>query len=256
MLFNEDTFESAMEIYGILQRKGTFRKEDDPVLFREYRNEEVSEMLLRLEKVNKVRIGRFEDKLEMIPEIDNELHRFTNEELRKQMGLQKNRELYTIQFIWMVLLGKFYGDQYENTLEPRSFVLIDEVRDYVDECVETFKKQKREKADELTEEYELSINDIIETWDSLGTITEDTKSIARSKTKDFGFMFKGLRFWVDQKLIFVHEEAEIVLTDRGKMIPELYYHQEDNIHKIQEIMKSIDGDNTETENTTKQAGIY
>src|SRR5690625_7958509 len=129
MLFNEDTFESAMEIDGILQRKGTFRKEDDPVLFREYRNEEVSEMLLRLEKVNKVRIGRFEDKLEMIPELDNELHRFTNEELRKQMGLQKNRELYTINYIWMVLMCKLYDAQYIISFEQLTVAMSVEFRD-------------------------------------------------------------------------------------------------------------------------------
>lgn len=254
MLFNGETFEITMKLFAKLQQNGTLYRKEDPELFDSFRNGEVSDMMSKIEKINKIRIVKVEDRLEMIPEVDNELYRFTNEELREKMNLSKNRELYTLQFMWMVILGKFYGEQYENTGEPRAFVPIDEARDFMDECVETFKKQKKEKIEEMTSAYELSISEIIETWDSLGTISEETKSIARSSTKDFGFMNKGLKFWVEQKLIVIHEQSEIVLTERGRIIPESYYHQEYNIQKINVIMKEMEEEEIEVKELKTEVG--
>jgi hypothetical protein len=238
MISNIESFDNAMKIYSKLKKTGEFERRDDPALFSSYKDDDVRELLTRVQEMDKVRIFQDERSLFMIPEIDNELYRYTNEELRQEMKLKNNSELFTIQFMWMVILGKFYGDQYEQTGEPRSFIPIDEIREFMDESIESFKTQQQEKIEELSNEYLLSLDEIIKTWEQLGTISENTKSVERSTTKDYGFMYKGLRFWEENKLIIIRER-EIILTEKGRIIPEHYYHQEDNIKKIFTLMEKV-----------------
>lgn len=167
------------------------------------------------------------------------MYRYTNEELREAMNLKGNPELFTIQFIWMVVLSMFFNDQYEQTRVVRAYVPIDEVRAFVDEFVEKLKVQQRERIDELSYEYQTSLDNIVMVWEGLGMISEETRSVARSTTKDYGFILKGLRFWEDQGILMVRSLEEIVLMDRGRLIPEFYYHQEDTIQKIHRLMNEL-----------------
>ena len=239
MISNIESFENAMNLYSKLKRNGEFQKQEDPGLFSSYIDEDVREYLTLIQKTDKVRIFKAERSLYMVPEFDNELYRYSNEDLREEMKLKNNAELFTIQFIWMIILGKFFGDQYEQTGEARSFVPIDEIRSFIQETINNFKKQRNEKLEELTDEYQLSLNDIIYTWESLGTISTETKSIERSYTKDFGFIHKGLSFWEKEKIIIVREKTEIILTEKGRLIPEYYYHQDDNIKKLFLMMEEM-----------------
>lgn len=239
MIVNIESFESAMKIYAKLKRNGEFHKQEDPGLFSQYVESDVREFISLIQKTDKVSIFMADRTLYMVPEFDNELYRYSNEDLREELKLKSNAELFTIQFIWMVILGKFFGDQYEMSGEPRAYVSVDEVRGFIQETIDNLKKQQAEKIEELTLAYEISLDDLIFTWESLGQISNETKSVERSHTKDFGFIFKALNFWEKEKIIIVREKTEIILTDKGRMIPEHYYHQDNNIRKLFNLIDEI-----------------
>lgn len=229
--------QKALEIYNKLKESGTFNRDEDSLLFNEYGDETVREILNEIQRSDKVRIFKVEDDLFMVPELDNEIYRYKNEELLRILSLRRNPELFTVQFVWMIILSMFFGEQYEKTGEPRSYIPVDEIYDNVNDAINSFKKKSEGKIEEFTEEFQISLQEIIGKWESLSQITEETKNPGASHTRDYYYIIKALRFWEEERIVTVYEDEEVRLTEKGRTIPEHYYHREETINKMHDLIE-------------------
>ncbi|WML26323.1 DUF6063 family protein [Neobacillus sp. OS1-33] len=240
MTFEEDILIAAYRLHQSLMTKGELHKRKDPELYRLYSDPEIREVLHRVFlPVDQAIIVKVEEKLYFVPEVHNDAYSFTNEELRKEVKLATNKEVYLTQFIWMNVISEFYGEQFLLTGETRSFIKVDEILNKVKDLMGKFKKLPEEDRMDLAVQYELDIPGMLDVWDNLHEVTDKVKDLSKSDKKDYGFILKGLRFLENENLIVVKEQEEIVMTEKMKSIVGQYYHQETRINEIKKLLNDI-----------------
>lgn len=240
MNYQDSVIKKAYELHQHLMVRGQLTKEENSPLFQLYFDQEVRDLLRDVFlPAAKSKIIHVDEALYFVPEVDNELFSYSNEELRNKMGLKDNKELYMAQFIWMNVLSEFYGEQYKHTNQTRSYVKVDEILRKVNEYIQSFQK-KEDQLSDLSTEYDMDLLGLIEAWERLADMTDDIKDISKARTRKYGFILKALRFWVDEGLVVVLEKEEIVLTNKMKNITEGYYHQDDRIHKVKELLEKFE----------------
>jgi len=237
MYYEEEAVKAAYLLHQTLMVQGSLSKKDYPELYRSYFEPNIRDILHNVfQPISQSKIIYVDETLYFVPDIDNEIFTYKNEELRVQMGLKDNKELYMAQFIWINVISEFYGDQFNQTNQTRTFVKVDEIMSKVKGYIEKFSEKSEEELYELSAEYELDILGLIQVWNNLSVVTEEVKDVSRATSRDYGFFLKVLRFWEKEKLIIVREKEEISLTSKMKNIVGTYYHHEDRINKIKELL--------------------
>ena len=237
MNYDENVLKEAFMLYHSLLEDGSLEKKKKPEIYRFFFSSQVKDVLQNIiQPIAKVKFFNVDDTIYLVPETDNEVFSYSNEELRNIMKLNSNKELYMAQFIWLCVLSEFYGDQFQYTNEIRTYVKVEEILKKVDDYISEFKKLNEDERYELSVEYDMDLEGLIEVWENLGSITEDVKDIRRATKRNYGFVLKVLDFWEKEKLIIVRNNEEIVLTEKMKNIAGQYYHHEERINKIKELL--------------------
>lgn len=239
MMYEEELVKKAFLLYQEVMMKGELQKKENPELYSYYFEIDIRDVLERVFlPCSDSKILYVEDTLYFVPDIENNAYTYTNEELRKLMGFTTNRELYLAQFIWMNVLSEFYGDLFQQTNQIRNFVKVDEIIQKVEEYMKAFMNKSEEEMYQLANEYQLDLIGMIEVWNGLEELTEKNKEVKRYKRKKYSFFLKVLSFWESEKLVLVKEEQEITLTKQMENIVGSYYHNEERINKIKELLDS------------------
>jgi len=239
--FNEETIRKAYSLHQELMIKGKVSRRMNPDLFNTFYDTSVRALMHNVFLSEaKAEILSQGDVLYFVPEMDNDLFAYSNEYLRKKIGLGNNNQLCLAQFIFINVLGEFYGEQYHTINEPRSFVKLEEIIKKVRKCIEKFKEIDKNELHELSHDYDLNLIGMIDAWESLTQETDDIKDIRRAPKRVRGFFINVLRFWVNESLVLVQDEEEIYLTEKMKGIAGNYYNQSDRISKIKELLQEND----------------
>lgn len=239
MMYEEELVKKAFLLYQEVMLKGELLKKDNPELYSYYFDMEVRDLLERVYlPYSHSKILYVGSTLYFVPDLENEAFTYSNENLRKLMGFAYNRELYLAQFIWMNLLSEFYGDQFQLTNQIRSFVKVDDIIHKVEEYMNAFMKKTEEELEQLAVEHQIDLIGMLEVWNGLEELTEKNKDVKRYKKKKYSFFLRVLQFWENEKLLEVKEEQEITLTLKMQNIVGAYYHNEERINKIKELLES------------------
>ncbi|WP_010200216.1 DUF6063 family protein [Bacillus sp. m3-13] len=241
MNYEEGVFREAFVLYQALIKYKEIDKKKHNELYRTYFSPKVREVIQNVIQPDaKVRIFQLDETIYMVPEIDNEVLTYTNEELRNVMKLSTNKELYMAQFIWINVLSEFYGDQFQYTNESRTYVKVEEILRNVEEYIKQFKEIDEEELADLSALYDMDLEGMIEVWDGLRSMTEDLTDVRRATKRDYGFLLKVLSFWENERLLIIHNNEEIVLTEKMKNISAHYYHHEERINRIKELLNKVE----------------
>lgn len=237
MNYEEGVFREAFVLYQALIKHKEIDKKKHNELYRTYFSQEVREVIQNvIQPEAKVKIFQIDETIYLVPEIENEVLTYTNEELRNEMRLSTNKELYMAQFIWINVLSEFYGDQYQYTNESRAYVKVEEILRKVEAYINQFKEIEEEELADLSSLYEMDLEGMIEVWDGLRSMTDDLNDVRRATKRDYGFLLKVLSFWENERLLVIHNNEEIVLTDKMKRISTQYYHHEERINRIKDLL--------------------
>jgi hypothetical protein len=104
--------EKALDIVSeLIMGRAVEKKGDNASLYQEYQNNsEVYDMVqLVLKKMN-INIFEYNYGLYISPGENNKTFGYTNEELKKAIGVKLNRELYLCYFIIYNIITRFYND--------------------------------------------------------------------------------------------------------------------------------------------------
>lgn len=216
--------EKAIDIYAKLMlgeeiRRGHGANKD---LFEDYlQNAEVYDILQLMMKKLNLHIYEYQDSLHMCAGEGNRVFGYTNEDLKRQLGLKYNKELYLSFFIIYQMILTFYTD-------TGSYQFVEYVT--LPQIVERVTKALKKTISGLgilveNEVEENSFKELALVWDELPMYsTEETEEVRASRASRTAMVKLVFNFMISQEL-FIEMEERYYPTDRMKAFVVNYFEE-------------------------------
>lgn len=189
-------------------------------LYQEYNtNAEVYDIVhMSLKKMN-LNVYEYNNGLYISPGENNQVFGYTNEELRKELGIKVNKELYLAYFVIYNTITEFYSDTVSSTYAE--FVRVEDVIKNVDRTSSTILDKKQGLIiDEIEEN---SFQQIALSWEELpATTAEEQSGLRAARNSKSGFVKMVFNFLVAQELL-VESQERFYPTDRFRALIENYF---------------------------------
>ena len=207
--------EKALELISDL-----IQGEENPVLYEEYiSNSEVYRLTNMIAKKMGLSIYEYQNHLYLTSGEHNRVFGFTNEELKKTIGVRLNRELYLCYYIIYVIMTRFYQDS--ATYSYIEYVKIDDIIQAVDKGLAAIISKIEILV--LSEIEENSFRTLALMWEDLPVIaTEDSVVRRAARNSKIGYVKMVVNFMVSQRLLLEAQERYYP-TMRFRALMENYY---------------------------------
>lgn len=226
--------EKALDIVSALfMGESVGAKGSNAMLYEEYsHNSEVYDGVMQVFKRLDINLYEYNDALFISAGSSNRVFGFSNEELKRIMGLRLNKELFLSYFIIYNMITEFYKDSAGSTYLEYLRVedVIKSVNASLNGMIDHTKGIVMEEAEAD------SFKAIALLWDELPDVSVEDKNGQRAaRNSRMGFVKLTFNFLVSQNL-FTEAAERYYPTDRFKAIAENYF--EDNRGRIYEIINS------------------
>lgn len=213
--------DKALDIVSLLiSGEGVGEKTGNSNLYQEYSNNaEIYDIVnMSLKKMN-LNIYEYNNCLYVSPGENNRVFGYTNEELRRELGVKTNKELYLGFFVLYNLITEFYADTMNATYAE--FVRVEDVIKNVDDAiVGIVDKSSGLLLDEIEQN---SFKQIALNWDELPVTTVEEQAGNRAaRNSKAGFVKMVFNFCVKQGLL-IENQSRFYPTDRFKALIENYF---------------------------------
>ena len=186
-----------------------------------YGNAEVYEIVSVILKKLNLNLYEYKESLFLSAGDGNRIFGYTNDELKKVMGLRYNKELYLCYFIIYEILLSFYSDS--ATYQYKEYIRIEDIMEEVGKALSVFTKEIA--LYNLEEEETESFRTIALLWDELPASTgEDRSEIRASRASRAGYVKLTFNFLIGEKL-FVEVNKRYYPTERFQAIVEHYFEE-------------------------------
>ncbi len=213
--------EKAMEIVAsLIACEPISEKGSNSAYYQDYSyNSEVNEIVQTALKKMNLAVYEYNNSLFVCALENNKVFGYSNEELKKAIGVRLNKELYLCYFIIYNTIMEFYSDSASYTYAE--FTRVEDVMNNVDASISGIvDKSAGVILDEIEEN---SFKQIAMSWDELPAISDDENSGVRAaRNSKSGYVKMVFNFLVQQEL-FVESQARFYPTDRFKALIENYY---------------------------------
>lgn len=224
--------DKALELFSKLITGEDVSSRENAELYEEYNsNMEVYNILTSMMDKLNLTLYQYKDSLYVTAGEKNRIFGFSNEELRKMLGVKYNRELYMCYFIIYNVITQFYRDSSSYTFQE--YIKIEDVLKSVDSSLANIISKLNTVAENDIEEN--SFKTIALLWDELpiNFNNDSATNIRANKGSKIGYIKMTLNFLIDQGL-FIEAEERYYATDRFKALIENYF--EDFRGRLYEIM--------------------
>lgn len=186
-----------------------------------YGNAEVYEIVgVMLKKLN-LCLYEYKESLFLSAGEGNRVFGYTNEELKKYIGVRYNRELYLCYFIIYEILLAFYTDS--ASYQFKEYIRIENIMEDVGKALSVFTKDIAVYSQQ--QEYEESFQAVALLWDELpASAGQEQEDIRASRASRAGFVKLTLNFLVAENL-FAEVNRRYYPTDRFKAVVEHYFEE-------------------------------
>jgi len=224
--------DKALELFSKLITGENISSKENAGLYEEYNsNMEVYNMLNNMMDKLNLTLYQYKDALYVTAGEKNRIFGYTNEELKKMLGVKYNRELYMCYFIIYNIITQFYRDSSSYTFQE--YIKIEDVL----KSVESSLANIIGKLDTVVENEieENSFKTIALLWDELplNFSNDSVANVRANKGSKIGYIKTTLNFLMEQEL-FIEVEERYYATDRFKALIENYF--EDFRGRLYEIM--------------------
>ena len=212
--------EKALEISAKLAAGETVSEQGtNAALYQEYStNPEVYDMVLLSLKKMELSVYEYNNSLFAAPKAHGSLFGYSNESLRRELGLRTNGELYLAYFIIYNIIMEFYTDTISATYAE--FVRVEDIVRKVDDTTAGIVDKKNGFV--LSEIEENSFRSLALSWDSLPAATVELSELRAAKNSKSGFVKLVCNFLVSQQLLSDNQERYYP-TDRFRAVVENYF---------------------------------
>lgn len=226
---DERSLDKALDIAGKLIQGEEVGQNSYPGLYDDYSNNpEVYDIVCALMRKLNLSLYEYHNTLYATAGENNRVFGYSNEELKRALGIRLNRELYLCYFIMYTMITRFYNDS--GSYNYTEYVRISDVVDGVEKALASVMGSLGVLANDETEE--AGFKSIALTWADLPAAgREDT--IRAVKTTKAGFVKLILNFMVSQGLLSEAQERYYP-RNRFKALAESYFR--DNKGRLFEIL--------------------
>ena len=186
-----------------------------------YQNADVSEIFTQILKKLNLSIYEYKEALFLSAGEGNRVFGYTNEELKRLMGLRYNRELYLGYYIMYQLLLCFYQDS--ASYQIREYVRLEEIVKEVGGSLAAITADLGiYNMDEIEEN---SFKSIALLWEELPLVTgEEREQLRASRASQLGITKLICNFLISQGL-FLEVKERYYPTDRMRALTEQYFEE-------------------------------
>ena len=217
--------EKALEIYAKLTMGEEIKRShpENGSLYEEYeQNAEVYEILNQILKKLNLTVYEYREALYLSAGEGNRVFGYTNEELKRLMGLRYNKELYMGYYVMYRLLLCFYKDS--ATYQYREYVHLEELVNEITVSLTAITSDLQVYGMEDLEEN--SFKSIALLWEELPLVTgEEREQLRASRASQMGFTKLVCNFLVNQGLL-LEAGDRYYPTDRMKALTEQYFEED------------------------------
>lgn len=230
----EKNLEQAMEIVArLLDGEEISRSQKKQIaLYEEYSsNTEVYDLVQQMLKYMNLKLYEYRDGLYLTAGENNRTFGFSNEELKRTLGVKLNKELYLCYFIMYQIVCFFYKD----TASPNfvEYIRIEDVIRSVDSGLRPVLESLESVIEGETEEESFQALSLL--WSELPLVAgEEGSGIRAAKNSKSGYVKLTFNFLVSQKLL-VEEKERYYPKDRFRALIENYF--EDYQSRLYEILQ-------------------
>lgn len=217
--------DKAIEIYAkLISGEEVSRKNaENSALYDEFcSNAEVYDIVMNMMKKLNLSLYEYGDSLYITAGEGNRVFGYTNDDMKKLLGLRLNKELYLCYFLMYMTLIYFYKDsssyQFREYVKPEN--IIDETGKYLADIT---RQLDVFAMDEVEQD---SFKAIALLWDELPAVTgnHDGEAARASRASRAGYVKLIFNFMVAQRL-FVENADRYYPTDRMKALSENYFEE-------------------------------
>lgn len=229
--------DKAMDIFSRLLMGEEVSKNENVDLYEAFSsNAEVADILDTVLKKANLRLYEYNYSLYLSSGEKNRVFGFTNDELKKMIGLRLNKELLLAYFIIFETVTLFYRDS--GTFSHTEYVRAENVIEKVSAALRGIMPQLTTLAKNEAEDN--SFRTIALLWEDMPMTTnnEDTSTLKAARGTKVGFVKLVFNFLVDQRL-FYETGGRYYARDRFKALVENYY--EDARGRLYEITEQLGG---------------
>ena len=230
--------DKALEIFSafITGDEISARNKDTAALYDEYSNNaEVYDIVYSMCKKMNLMLYEYKDTIYVSPGDNNRVFGYSNEELKRIIGVRLNRELYLCYFVIYSVMTRFYSDTSNPTFTE--YVKCDDIVNAVDSMLaDTLKSINLLNLDEIEDN---SFQAISATWEDLPLVISEEGMSRASRGSKTGFVKMVFNFMEKQSLL-VENEGRYYPSQRMRALIENYY--EENKGRLYEIMKGVSED--------------
>lgn len=218
------SLDKALDIYAALITGQDISRSNPETreLYEEfYSNSAVYDITTKLLKKLNLSVYEYEESIYITAGEGNRIFGYTNDDMKRQLGLRLNKELYMVYFIMYNTLLLFYQDS--ATYQVKEYVKLEDILNQVGDYLSAITQDISVYAmDEISEE---SFKSLALLWDELPTVTSDDKDKNRaSRASRTGYVKLALNFLISQKL-FLEVEGRYYPTNRFKAVVENYFEE-------------------------------
>lgn len=223
----------ALEIVSKLITGEGVGEKNNTMLYEEYNNNsEVYDILTDICKNLNLNLYEYNNSLFISAGNKNPVFGFTNEELKRVMGLKLNKELFMTYFIMYNTITEFYKDSASATY--LEYLRIEDVIKSVDAAL--YGLVDHSMGIVMEEAEKDSFKALALLWDELPIVSVEEKNGQRAaKNSKTGYVKLTFNFMVSQNL-FIESGEKYYPTDRFRAIAENYFEQ--NRGRLYEIMNN------------------
>lgn len=226
---DERSLDKALEIAGKLIQGEEVGQNSYPGLYEDYSsNPEVYDIVQALLKKLNLSMYEYQNTLYVTAGENNRVFGYSNEELKRALGIRLNRELYLCYFIMYIMITKFYNDS--GSYNYTEYIKISDVVESVDVALSGIIRSLGVLVNNESEE--ASFKAIALTWADLPVAGRE-ETIRAVKTTKAGFVKLVINFMVSQGLLSEAQERYYP-RNRFKALAENYFR--DNKGRLFEIM--------------------
>ncbi len=232
--------DKAMEIFSLLIVGEEVSSAQHVDLYEDYRNNsEVYDILTSVLKKSNLSLYEFGNSLYVTAGEGNRIFGFTNDELKRAIGLRWNRELYLAYFIIYNTILLFYQDS--GSFSYNDYVRSEDVIAQTESSMKQALRALHGKA--LNDIEENSFQTLAALWDDMPLIpvNEDMASLKAARGSKTGFVKLVFNFLISQDL-FVESQGRYYVQPRFRALAENYY--EENRGRLYSIVTGGEPDAT------------
>lgn len=235
--------EKAMEVFGalIIGEEISLGTGKNTALYEAYnQNAEVGEIVDRMLKQLNLKLYEYNYGLYVTAGPQNRVFGYSNEELKRQMGLRLNRELYLCYYIIYNIMLHFYTDSATYTFAE--YVRTEEIVTAVDMSLANLigrlevlvKNEQEEKSFEM----------LALAWDELPVASNEESSLRAGRNSRTGYVKLVFNFLAGQGL-FAESGEKYYPTGRFHGMIKCYFEEErGRLYEIQRSLKAMSEKNT------------